>query len=56
MRKSILAFIYIVSHCFVGAQDNNQTVWRTWYMTPKDGKLIQLEKGLADHVSSRENF
>lgn len=51
MRKSILAFIYIVSLCVVGAQDNNQTVWRTWYMTPKDGKLIQLEKGLADHVA-----
>ena len=51
MKKVILAFIYIVSLCLVGAQDNDQTVWRTWYMTPKDGKQKQLEKGLADHVA-----
>ena len=51
MKKIILAFIYIMSLCLVGAQDNDQTVWRTWYMTPKDGKQKQLEKGLADHVA-----
>ena len=45
MKKVILAFIYIVSLCLVGAQDNDQNVWRTWYMTPKDGKQKQLQKG-----------
>ncbi len=50
MKKLILAFLYTVSLCLVGAQDTDQTVWRTWYMTPKDGKVKQLEKGLADHV------
>ena len=51
MKKVILAFIYIASLSIVGAQDNDRTVWRTWYMTPKDGKVKQLQKGLADHVA-----
>jgi len=51
MKKVILAFIYIASLSIVGAQDNDRTVWRTWYMTPKDGKVKELQKGLADHVA-----
>ena len=51
MKRILLAIIYTLSLSSIFAQDNSQEIWRVWYMTAKDGKVKQLEKGLADHVA-----
>ena len=51
MKRILLAIIYTLSLSSIFAQDNTQEIWRVWYMTAKDGKVKQLEKGLADHVA-----
>tara|TARA_B100001123_G_scaffold141850_1_gene164792 strand:- start:263 stop:1015 length:753 start_codon:yes stop_codon:yes gene_type:complete len=50
MKKIILTLIFILPLTTIFAQDNTKQVWRVWYMTAKDGKVKQLEKGLADHT------
>ena len=50
MKKILLTLIYTLSLTVIFAQDNSNQVWRVWYMTAKDGKAKQLEKGLTDHI------
>ena len=50
MKKAIIAFVYIASLCIICAQNEEKTIFRTWYMKPVQGKSVQLEKGLKDHV------
>ena len=50
MRKIFLTLIYTFSLAGICAQDDSKQVWRVWYMTAKDGKGKQLERGMADHV------
>ena len=51
MIKRILStFLSLMMVSFLIGQ-NNKNVWRTWYITAKDGKVKQLEKGLAEHVA-----
>ena len=50
MKKIILTLIFIFPLTTIFSQDDSKQVWRVWYMTAKDGKGKQLERGMADHV------
>ena len=39
-----------LSFCLLIAQDEEKTIFRTWYMNPVQGQSVQLEKGLKVHV------
>ena len=50
MKQLLLTLIYSMSFCLLIAQDEEKTIFRTWYMNPVQGQSVQLEKGLKDHV------
>ena len=50
MKQLLLTLIYSMSFCLLIAQDEEKTIFRTWYMNPAQGQSVQLEKGLKDHV------
>ena len=50
MVKRIVRIIVPLITCAVLFAQEKGNVWRTWYLKPAAGKIIQLEKGLKDHV------
>ncbi len=50
MIKRILAIIIPLLTCATLVAQEKGNVWRTWYLKPVAEKIVQLEKGLKDHV------
>ena len=50
MKQFILAMMYVFSLNTLIAQEEEE-VWRVWYMKPVQGKAEQLQKGLKAHVA-----
>ena len=50
MKRIALAVIYVMSLHLVFAQDDQEEIWRIWYMKPVQGKSKLLERGIKKHV------
>ena len=51
MIKRIVRIIVPLITCAVLFAQEKGNVWRTWYLKPAAGKIVQLEEGLKDHVA-----
>ena len=55
MKRIALAVIYVMSLHLVFAQDEQEEIWRIWYMKPVQGKSKLLERGIKKHVIGNHN-
>ena len=55
MKRIALAVIYVMSLHLVFAQDDQEEIWRIWYMKPVQGKSKLLERGIKKHVIGNHN-
>lgn len=54
MKQFVLAMMYVLSLSTLIAQEQQQQeqeVWRIWYMKPVQGKAEMLQRGIKDHVA-----
>lgn len=51
MKRFLLIVLYALSLQLIVAQEDQEQVWRIWYMKPVQGKAEFLERGIKDHVA-----
>ena len=51
MKRFLLIALYAFSLQLIVAQEDQEQVWRIWYMKPVQGKAEFLERGIKDHVA-----
>ena len=51
MKRLLLAAVYVFSMQLITAQEDQEQVWRIWYMKPVQGKAEMLQRGIKDHVA-----